>query len=910
MLSKYRKAIGHTRVHSTRTFLVSTLAMAVASASMAQEEANGPVEEVIITGSFIKGTPENNASPVEVLDSTFIENSGALTVGELTQKLSISSGAENNPDSFTAGETQGTSNVNLRGLGLTSTLVLINGKRQTLAAAAANDGSVFVDTNTVPMAALERVEILKEGATATYGSDAVAGVVNFILRKDFEGFEISGGYQTTASDSQDTQDINFLGGFSLGERTNMLVAGTVMQQDPLSSADRPYTTINAASTLGRSFLTFGPDTVASGPYAGTYAPFSTVPDAACASTPGAVPGPGFVPEGGFGPGTGGGSRCGFLYGPRFNLVNDEEQQQLYTNITHDFDGGTTMNLELGWTHHEVKDNPQSPSYPNLAFPTILPGQAGSPFSVPVRWYGRPLGAEAPSPLAPRESDTIRASVDLSGSFKNGWDWYGALTYSMNDREVYQPDTIKSRLEAGLSGVGGPNGNETFNVFDPTANSQALIDYISVDTYTNRKTELLAGDLVFSGDLMELSAGSVGLAVGMQFREEDYTVDRNEIYTQTVDPETGFATPVDLIFLGGGVPVDASKSTYAAFAETKIPLTDTIEVDLAVRYEELENDSSLDPKIAVRWQASDLVTLRASASSAFREPSLQQYYSQETNLEGLVDPLNPGGAVFVRVDTVGTTELQPEESTNLNFGVIFEPTDDFSVRVDYWRFDYEDVIVSESAQGKLNADPLSEDIQRLTPGGQLQGVLVNYINAETVNTDGIDVSLDWAIPTNSGQFGVSVMATHFLSYEIPCSGPNERGCTGASGTQDLVGYFNYDNFVRSIPDTKINTTFDWTMGNHKLALVGYYTAGYETTRAITPTAEALGFSQDIDSWFTLDMQYNYTFNFGDASAILTLGSKNITDEEAPRAWDGVNFSYDPKHHDPRGQLWYGRVKLAF
>ena len=104
-----------------------------------------------------------------MLDSAFIENSGALTVGELTQKLSISSGAENNSDSFTAGETQGTSNVNLRGLGLTSTLVLINGKRQTLAAAAANDGSVFVDTNTVPMAALERVEILKEGATATYG---------------------------------------------------------------------------------------------------------------------------------------------------------------------------------------------------------------------------------------------------------------------------------------------------------------------------------------------------------------------------------------------------------------------------------------------------------------------------------------------------------------------------------------------------------------------------------------------------------------------------------------------------------------------------------------------------------------------------------------------------------------------
>ena len=640
--------------------------------------------------------------------------------------------------------------------------------------------------------------------------------MNFILRKDFEGFEISGGYQTTATSGQDTADVNFLGGFSLGDRTNMLIAGRVMQQDPLSSADRDYTTINSVSTLGRSFLMFGPDVVASGPYAGTYAPFQTVPDANCVGN-GGVPGTPFVPAGAFGPGTGGGGKCGFLYGPRFNLVNEEEAQQLYTNISHGFEGGTSLNIELGWTHHEVLDNPQSPSYPNLSFPTILPGQAGSPFNVPVRWYGRPLGAEAASPLAPRDSDTYRASVDLSGSFDNGWDWYGALTYPMNDREVYQPDTITSRLNAGLAGVGGPNGNETFDIFDPSNNSQALIDYISVDTYTNRETELLVGDLVFSGDLFEMSAGSVGFAAGVQFREEEYTVSRNDIYTQKIDPETGLTIPVDLIFLGGGLPVDASKSTYAAFAEAKVPLTETLEMDLAVRYENLENDSSVDPKIALRWLATDSLTFRASASSAFREPSLQQYFSQETNLEGLADPLG-SGTVFVRVDTVGTTELQPEESKNYNLGVIWEPSDNFAVRVDYWRFDYEDVIVAESAQGKLNADPLGPDIIR-TPEGQLQGVRTDYINAETVETDGIDLSVDWTITSGIGQIGVNLTATHFLCYEIPCSAANERGCSEASGTQDVVGYFNYDNFVRSMPSTKINTTIDWTSGPHKVALVG-------------------------------------------------------------------------------------------
>ncbi|MFN2329570.1 MAG: TonB-dependent receptor plug domain-containing protein, partial [Chromatocurvus sp.] len=379
---------------------------------------------------------------MEVLSNDYIVNSGAVDVGELTSKLAVSSGTENNPDSFTAGETQGTSNINLRGLGLTSTLVLVNGKRQTIVAATANDGSVFVDTSTIPMAALERVEILKEGATATYGSDAVAGVANFILRKDVEGIEFSTGYEEIEVAGAGKYDINLLAGFG-NDRTRVTLAGTYISQDPMSSAELPYTTQNALSTLGRSFLTLAPGGSATGAYAGDFAFLETVPDPSCVAN-GGVLGTPFVPGGAVGPGTGGGEKCGFLYGPRFNLVNEEERTQLYGNLTHDFSDTLTLTAELGWTRHEVFDNPQSPSYPNLAFPTILPGQAGSPFNVPVRWYGRPLGAEAPSPLAPRESDTLRASLQLDGQFENGWDWMGAMTYSENDRIAIQPDTIRSR----------------------------------------------------------------------------------------------------------------------------------------------------------------------------------------------------------------------------------------------------------------------------------------------------------------------------------------------------------------------------------------------------------------------------------------------------------------------------------
>ncbi len=885
-------------------FFVAPLYFAVVATSFAQE---GPVlEEIMVTGSYIRSTSENEASPVEVLSNEYIVNSGAVDVGELTNKLAFSSGAENNADAFTAGETQGTSNINLRGLGLTSTLVLVNGKRQTIVAATANDGSVFVDTSTIPMAALERVEILKEGATATYGSDAVAGVANFILRKDVEGVEFSTGYEEIATSGSGKTDVNILAGFG-NQHTRFTLAGTYISQDPMSSAEVPYTTQNALSSLGRSFLTFAPDTVSTGPYAGTYVPFETVADPACVAN-GGTPGTPFVGVDGFGPGTGGGGKCGFLYGPRFNLLNEEEKLQLYGNMTHDISDTTTLTAELGWTRHEVLDNPQSPSYPNLAFPTILPGQAGSPFNVPVRWYGRPLGSDAPSPLAPRKSETLRASLQLDGEFSSGWRYMGALTYSENDREVTQPDTIRSRLADALAGVGGPNGDQSFSPFDPTANAQDLIDYISWETFANKKTDLTVADFVVSGELFDTSQGPIGFAAGAQWRQESFAVSRDEIYTQTVDPVTGATVPADLIFLGGGLPVDESRESYALFAEANIPLTENLEASVAIRYEDLSTDSSVDPKLSLLYTPNDWLTLRASASSAFREPSLVQVYNQETSLQGLVDPLVGGSALFVQVNSRGNNQLKPETSTNFNFGVILTPTDNLSLRMDYWRFEYEDVITVENAQGKLNGDPNGEDILRT--GGALNGVNVNYLNAASVDTDGIDVSADYMIPSSVGDFSFQLSATHFLSYEIPCTAANDRGCAGDTGVQDVVGYFNYDNFVRSMPETKVNFTADWRRDNHKLALLGFWTSSYESTRAVPAAIQAAGFSQNIDSWLTLDLQYAYTFNIGDSEAILTFGGKNITDEEAPAVYDAANFSYDAKHHDPRGQIWYGRIKLRF
>ena len=149
------------------------------------------IEEVTTTGSYLNSQTDESNQTLTVVDGDFIDKINAQNVSDIVKHITFSSGAENQTDAFTQGSTQGTSNINLRGLGLSSTLVLIDGKRQTISGALANDGSVFVDTSTIPIIALERIEILREGASSIYGSDAVAGVVNFILKDDYDGFEFN-----------------------------------------------------------------------------------------------------------------------------------------------------------------------------------------------------------------------------------------------------------------------------------------------------------------------------------------------------------------------------------------------------------------------------------------------------------------------------------------------------------------------------------------------------------------------------------------------------------------------------------------------------------------------------------------------------------------------------------------------
>ena len=877
------------------------------------------VEEVVVTGSYLKGSAEDGASPVEVISRDTIDLLGATSVADITANLTVNSGSENNPDSFTAGSTQGTSNVNLRGLGLSSTLVLIDGRRNAVAANTANDGSVFVDTNSIPVIALERVEVLKEGAASIYGSDAVAGVVNYILRRDFEGVEVNISQSKTDLGDQTDDRVGVIWGKDFGN-TNVVVAYSELNRSPFEGKDLSAYSENAISGFGNSFAilnlpsliggfnatTIGgiladPLTeVASGPYAGFYYYGENVPDANCVANDGIL-----VPNAniyGAVPGLGdfdGGQRCGFYYGDRFNLVNDEDHTSIYTSVKTTLDNGVGFELDYMATDVNVNDNPQSPSYPALSYLgiPIMPGQAGSPFATPVLWIGRALGSAFPSPLAPRENQNSRVSMGFNGVLDNGMDWDVHYTESSQSAYVFQPDTSTSRFGAAIQGVGGASGNESWNLFDPTSNSASLIDYISSGEERWSDSKLQVFDVVLTGERRGWD-----VATGFQYKNEAFKIARNDESTALFAEDGSISQQSDLIFLGGGLESKSRRDSTAFFVEAGKNLTDKLSFKGAARFENLDSESTYNPKASLRYQMSDELVLRGSYSTSFREPSLSQLSSSLVSLQGLQDFNSDGDAVgsvsFIRVAVAKNEDLTPEESDNMNLGAIWTPNDQTSVTLDYWTVDYKNVVTLESAQGKIIANPDSTDIIRTN--GTLVGVTTSYFNAANIDASGLDLEVSYNFDTPLGQASLGLNTARMLEYKIP---------DGAGGTKDVVGLFNHDNFARSMPETKSVITGTLSNGNHNFAAFIRNVSEYETTRGIPASAAAKGYTQDIDSFTTLDLKYTYDLELGDSMITLSAGVNNATDEEAPQVYDAANFSYDAKHHDPRGMMSYLGFKIT-
>lgn len=730
----------------------------------AQDEARGRQAEdvIIVTGSVIQGTPEDAALPVDVLSAEELARLGNPSPVELIKALPVSSGVIGDTNQFDSRSqaTEGMASVNLRGLSPQRTLVLLNNRRLV----PAGTGVPFVDVNLLPHAAIGRVEILKDGAAAIYGSDAVGGVVNFITRSDQEGLRIGGDY-TFISDSDG--DYTLHGSF--GHQTDnfrMLLAAGFQHRSELLAMDRDYAV--------RPFEENPEGGWTGGGNPATFLPLGVIPGVGVAPIGGLRADPDCEVLGGYVTAAG---WCRTQYTGFDALVEDEDRYQLFGQFELDLSDTVTWDLSVLYGNDEVPRYRSSPTYLLTQPPSASVGGSPSGFIVPGNNPGfiqmvtenpgivpagtvatlfptllfRPMlaggnpalrdaGNELGSGLGRRENESFRVSTGLSFDISDTSQFNMALTYHKFERYFDGKDSFGDRVQLALHGYGGPNctpfagapgtgGCMWLNPFgnqaprnpvtgverpgdEPNQNSAELIDWFFVQSWSFLETELFVFDATLSGETgWELAGGPVLYGLGAQYRQNTFAATYGPNNNIAVNPCRD--TPVNgnttcnpangaLAFLGTNADAEADNDVYAIFGELQLPVTDDFNVQLAARYEDYGGGtgSTFDPKVTARWQLNDTFALRGSVATTFRGPPAQQLADRN------VTSLQVIASSFRPVDVFGNPNLAPETATNYSVGLLID-NGPFTASVDYFRYEIEDTITSEPLSGMVAtmfADP--------------------------------------------------------------------------------------------------------------------------------------------------------------------------------------------------------------
>ena len=836
--------------------------------------ANSNIEEVVTTGSIIKNS-EVDSSPVDVITKEGFENFNISSFAEISKYITSASGSHFQTNAL-AGVDQGMASITLRGLDHSATLLLLNSKRHTFAGTPSNQGEGYIDVNIVPEIAIKQIEILKEGATSLYGSDAVAGVVNVLTQKDYEGLKIQVKNFKTTNYGQSDKALGLLFG-STYENGNYVIGLNILDRSALSASEIPGIAELGLSTLGKSFKTSAADEIASGLYEGQYDANEWVPDPQCENNGGIIDG----------------SFCKFLYGNRFNIVNDENHSKAYANFSYKNDDYIYEATLIG-SMVKVNDNPQSPSYPALPFLSrkIQPNQGGNPFNVPVTWYGRPLGSEFSSPFSPKDIEQFNLSQKINTNLNETTELEASLTISSHSNDHYRPDIIDSRFLEALNGttMGQSNGELIYwNIFDSSQNSQELIGYVRGAEVSSKDASLNNLDLIFRSE-----HDGYEIAYGFQYNYEKLKITYDDISTAEFDEDGKIIKSADLFFLGGGINVSKNRNNYAAFFEIQPKPIENLDLKIAGRFEEFKNDSSFDPKFSIKYIVTENITLRASKSSSFSMPSMAQMFSSDINL-GSVRDFN-GDSPFVRQAQIGNPDLRPATSNNINIGFIYENSLQ-RLSIDYWNIDYKNRIEAQSAQVILNTDPNGPSITR-NSSGDLIGVTTTYFNEESTEVSGIDLNFNKLLLTSNkyGDVSLVINSTTLIEFLTPALG-NE----GNEIMINRVGKFNYDTNTHSLPKNRINAFFNWKYQEYDINFNSRYIDGYSNERPINSLGTAYGYNNSVDSFLTNDLSIKKLVRINKGEIDIKLSVINVFDEEAPRLYDAPDFSFDTRVHDPRGRI---------
>ncbi len=921
------------------------------------------IEEVVVTGSYIKGTPEDSSLPVDVLRREDLEEVGDPTLIEMVRNLGVTSGnlGETNQFDTRGGQAnEGVTTANLRGLGPARTLVLINSKRHVTTEA------LGVDISAVPSIAIGRVEVLKDGAAATYGSDAIGGVVNFITRSNFEGIEVRGSFTDIEDSSGDTTFSVIYGGGN-DDNVNFVISAEYAERSELTIKDRdwalrPYPE-NAApggwSSIGNPGSFFQAFPTAGG---GSTLLSSFTPDPNCEALGGTI---------------GSLNRCFFQYTFFDNLIEDEESKKVFAEINVDISDRMNFHAEALWHEMDMPEWKTSPSYPPQALlgndrlvlpdhpglidlkaqnPGLFPTVSGIPGSVQgaVTW-SRMLGVAGRNgepESAHRKTDTRRLSFGLTGEFENGITYDTSLSWSNRERDISGSDMYIERMAFAIKGLGGAGcdpstgtpgvgGCEYYNPFSnaipfsavtgaanpfynpAVGNSDDLINYMTADTGSVSENDTLVFEAIFAGDTSwELDGGIISWAAGVQYRKDDYDFTVEDVANRSINPcpfnhpmsvTLGFTTSTDcgaggagqLAFLAATDEESTDRKIYGVFAELALPLSDTIDVQVAARYEDYGDDGgdSFDPKVAVSWSVTDEFTIRSSASTTFRGPPSSFLSGTGTALAFITPAL-----AFKALDTTGNADLEPETAVALNFGMIYQ-TDAFYGSLDYWSFDFDDPFQIESGNQIVNAygDNGCQDggdgvgsaacdllRARLSPIGTsvggVQRIQRFIINGSNIQTSGVDFVASYSFDdVAGGKLSLSFEGTYQLEYESEDFVTND-GFTLAPGG-DFVGLSNESVPFTPLPELKASFYVKWGNDAHRVTYAARYIDGYDDTASDTPPALAT-----IDDHTTHDVHYiNNMFD----NLTISLSALNFTDEDPPQVANDLN--YDPYNHSPFGRM---------
>jgi len=902
----------------------SAIAQAKTTADGGPDRA-APLDEVIVTGSSIKRINGETALPVEVLRRDDIARTGATNTEELFRQISAaSSSGATVAAQGTGNQTGGIATISLRGLGSSRTLVLINGQRS----AVYGGGSIgvagnSVDISSIPIAAIERVEILRDGASALYGSDAIAGVVNFILRSSFQGLDLTGMAGTpTQKGGGQQESVSLYGGLGdlVTDRYNAGIGVNFQHFAPLMGASRAFAT--------RYSPGYGNDVTSSFAFPANVA----IPAASGGGTRNPlVPhcGPDSLADVNFP------TQCRFDNSP-FDSLQPEMNKvsfmlnghaalsstsQLYTDdsFSQVRTRTTVQPVPLSYQNPLIAGNPYiaylrnllATEYPTYNNKAVVPGTGAfllpptSPY-YPTEWAaanqigGQPLNLiYRDFANGPRNTLDSANTLRLVGGIKGdtaGWDYDASLLYSQIQ--------VTENLESGYplySKIMPVLDQGNINPFGPTTDPNALAA-AQAATFNGQdfksKTSVTSLNGRVSRELVQLPAGPLAAAAGAELRRETFD------YDPAPAVQTG-----DIAGQGGNqLPESASRNVESAYLEFDATLLKGLELDVAGRYDHYQGiGSTVNPKISLRWQPEEWVLLRAAAGKGFRAPSLTDLYaSQATSVtaNGTRDWIqcptfnasNPACSFQFSTVTGGNPHLTPEKSQSFTLGAVFEPLRDLSIELDsFWIYLKNEIAVGGLSPAIIMQSAASEQqfanfINR-DPAGNIVSINQTNANLFKVSVSGLDMDLKYRLDMGrAGRLTVLGNGTYFYRYVTQNSDGSwtsqvDRGLNTAAG---VIARFRYNaTLVYELADWGASVTENYQKRFHDSA------------------ANISGKSRFVAAYETVDSQLFYQ---GLRGFKLTLGVRNLFNRSPPYAnyaSSANNFvgGYDLSYGDSLGRFVY-------